>query len=52
MPANRIAPTDGLSRVAGATAVALLDDTIPQLLKRAVERYPDREAAVFSAPVR
>ncbi len=50
MPANRIAPTDGLSRVTGATAVPLLDDTIPRLLKRAVERYPDREAAVFCAP--
>ncbi len=50
MPANRIAPTDGLSRVTGATAVPLLDDTIPRLLKRAVERFPDREAAVFSAP--
>ena len=49
MPANRIAPTDGLSRVSGPTTVALLDDNIPRFLKRAVDRYPDRDAVVFAA---
>ena len=46
MQADRT-PINGLSHVVGDTGPALLGDTIPQLLSRAVANHPDREAAVF-----
>ncbi|MGE0212461.1 MAG: AMP-binding protein [Parvibaculaceae bacterium] len=46
---SRIAPVDGLSHVIGASEPPLLDLTIPELLRRTVERFPGREAAVFRA---
>lgn len=47
-PAVRIAPTDGLSYVSGRTDIPLREETIPDFLQRAVEKFPDREAAVFA----
>ena len=45
--APRIAPTDGLSHVIGASEPPLIDRTIPDFLGAAVARDPEREAAVF-----
>ena len=47
--ATRIVPTDGFSYVAGPTDAPLLNDTVPAFLKRAADRWPERDAAVFSA---
>ncbi len=45
--APRIAPTDGLSHVIGASEPRLVDLTIPDFLKQTVARDPGHEAAVF-----
>jgi len=45
----RIAPTDGLSHVIGASEPPLVDLTIPDFLGAALARDPGREAAVFCA---
>lgn len=44
---DRRAPVGGLSHVIGDTAPPLSDQTIGELLDAAVERWPDRLAAVF-----
>jgi fatty-acyl-CoA synthase len=45
----RIAPSDGLSHVAGGDRPPLSRLTIPAFLAEAVRRHGDREAAVFRA---
>ncbi|MEJ6001228.1 AMP-binding protein [Paucibacter soli] len=40
-------PIEGLSRVRGASDVALSEDTVFQLLADAAARWPEREAVVF-----
>lgn len=49
-PAAKIKPDDGLSHVVGRSDTALSAMTISQLLARASQRFPDREAAVFCGP--
>ncbi|WP_127901664.1 AMP-binding protein [Solirhodobacter olei] len=44
-----IAPRRGLAHVAGATDTPLIEETIPALLAATAARFPDREAAVFTA---
>lgn len=46
----KIKPDDGLSHVVGRSDAALSEMTIPQLLARTSERFPDHEAAVFCGP--
>ncbi|MDW4499687.1 AMP-binding protein [Sulfitobacter sp. D35] len=41
------APASGLSHVRGDTSEPLLELTIPDLLRQTVERWPDRDAAIF-----
>jgi fatty-acyl-CoA synthase len=45
--AVRIAPTDGLSYVAGPVDEPLLDVTVPGFFKHTLRQHPEREAAVF-----
>ena len=40
-------PRNGLSRVRGTTDAPLSDETIPALLGRTVQRFADRDAAIF-----
>ncbi|XDA97645.1 AMP-binding protein [Sulfitobacter sp. LCG007] len=42
-------PIGGLSHVKGVSSEPLLELTIPALLARTAERWPDREAAIFVA---
>ncbi len=49
-PEPKIAPDDGLSHVVGPVDTPLLDETVTALLKRTVDSYPDRDAAVFCEP--
>lgn len=48
-PTPGIAPTGGVSHVAGPRVPPLSEDTIPALLARTATRWPDRPAAVFRA---
>jgi fatty-acyl-CoA synthase len=41
-------PVDGLSLVQGTTDVPLCDDTVHQMLALAAQRWPGRDAAVFT----
>ena len=42
-------PIDGMSHVVGTTTASLLELTIPQVLERAANDHPTKEAAVFPA---
>jgi fatty-acyl-CoA synthase len=44
---TQIAPQGNISQVSGHTDIALLEKTIPALLKETVATYPDHPAAVF-----
>ncbi|WP_372802593.1 AMP-binding protein [Paracoccus seriniphilus] len=43
-----IAPVRGLAHVKGRTDSPLIEETIPQLLARTVQRWPEGDAVVFS----
>lgn len=44
-----VAPSRGLAHVAGPTDIPLIEETIPAVLAATAARWPDREAAIFSA---